>query len=112
TSQWIDRLTNDLLRRFRCDRFDFYTAFRARDNQRRGSRAIEQNRKINFARNLGGFRDQHFVDQATGRACLMCYQDLPEHFRGNFPYFFRRLANVYSAFESILELPLRSEEHT
>src|SRR6266403_4232855 len=38
----------------------------------------------------------------------MCYQNLPEHFRGDFPYFFRRLANVDSAFESILEHSLAS----
>jgi hypothetical protein len=38
----------------------------------------------------------------------MCYQNLPEHFRGDFPHFFRRLANVDSAFESIPELSLTS----
>ena len=36
----------------------------------------------------------------------MCYQDLPEHLCGNFPYFFRCLANVNSAFESIFECSL------
>jgi hypothetical protein len=38
----------------------------------------------------------------------MCYEDLPKHLRNDFPYFFRRLANVDSAFESIPEHSLAS----
>jgi hypothetical protein len=38
----------------------------------------------------------------------MRYKDLPEHFRDDFPYLFRRFANVDSAFEPILELSLAS----
>jgi len=38
----------------------------------------------------------------------MRHQDLPEHLRRNIPNFFRRLANVYPAFESVLESSLAS----
>src|SRR5437867_110354 len=108
TSQWINRFTYDLFRRFRCDRFDFYATLRAGHNRRRGSFSIEQNRKINFAHNLGGLLYQHFVYYATSRASLMCHQDLPQHFRGNFPYFFRRSANMHSPFEPVLEYSFAS----
>src|SRR5207245_8411900 len=81
----------------------FNSAFRARNNQRRGSRAIEKNCKINLTGDLGGFRHEHFVYHAASGPSLMSHQNLPQHFRGNFTNFFGSLANVNSAFESVLE---------
>ena len=63
-SERIDRFANDFLRRFRGDRFDLHAAFGAGDNQRRRGRAIEQDRKINLARDIGRLRDEDFVDDS------------------------------------------------
>ena len=106
--EWIDRFAQDFLRRLRRDGFDLHAALRARHHQRCGYRAIEQNGEINFARDLGRFRDEDFVDDAAVRAGLMRDQSLPEHFRGNFARFLGRLHEVHAAFESIRERPLPS----
>ena len=106
TRQRIDWFTNDFLGRFRSDGFDFNAAFGAGDNHRRGCRPIEQDGKINLARNVGGFRNEHFVYLATSWPCLMRDQDLTQHLCRDLAHFRRRLANMYAAFESVGERAL------
>jgi hypothetical protein len=45
----MNRFANDLLGRLFGDRFNLHSAFGARDYQRRGGGAVEQNREINLA---------------------------------------------------------------
>ena len=54
-----------------------------------GRGSIEQNRKINFARDLRRLRDKNFIDDATLRACLMRHQSLSEHLRRDIARFAR-----------------------
>ena len=72
----------------------------------RGRRAIEQNGKVNFARDVDRFRDEHLVDDAPGGAGLMRDQRLAEHFAGDVARFVRRFDQVDAAFESVRERPL------
>ena len=60
--------------------------------KRRGRRAIEQNGKINLARDLDRLRHQHFVHHAPGRAGLMRDQRLAEHLPGDLARFGGRFA--------------------
>ena len=88
----IDRLAHDFLRRLLRDGLDFHAAFRARDDQRRRGRAIEQHGKIKFARDVGRLRDEHLVHEPPGRAGLVRDQRLAEHLAGDLARFRRRIA--------------------
>jgi hypothetical protein len=103
TCQWIDWFTNDLFRRFRCDGFDFNPAFRAGDNYGRGCRSIEQDGKINLARNVGGFRNEQFAYFATSCSCLVRYEDLTQHLCCDVAHIRWTLANMHPAFKSVFE---------
>ena len=104
----MDFFPQDFLRRFFGHCLDFDPAFGARYHNGSGGRPIEQNGKIDFARDVYRLRDQHLVDDAAGRPCLVGDQSLPKHFRRNVAHLLGRLAQVDSAFESIRERPLPS----
>ena len=106
TRQRIDWFTNDFLRRFRRDGFDFNAAFSAGNNHRRSCGSVEQDSEINLARDVGGFGYEHFVNLATTRSGLVRDKDLTQHLRRDLAHFRRRLANMYPAFESIFERAL------
>ncbi len=104
----IDFLAQDLLGRFLRHRLDLDAAFRARHDDWRCRRAIEQNGKVNFPRDLHRFRHEHFVYDASRRPGLMRHQRLPKHLRRDLARFRRRLAQMHAPFEPIRERPLPS----
>jgi hypothetical protein len=97
----------------RGDGLNLNAAFSARDDQRRSTCPIEQDRKINFARDLSRFPNEHFVYNATGRTGSMCDESLSEHLARDFARFLRRLNNVDASLESVLRISIgRRRSHS
>ena len=88
---------NNFLRRFRRDGFNFNAAFRARDNHWRGWGSIEQNRKIDFARNFRRLSYEHFVHDTTSRSGLVRDENLADEIAGDCGDFLRRLDQFNTA---------------
>ncbi len=71
-------------------------------------RAVEQDGKVKFARDVHRFGDEHLAHQLAFRPGLVRDQRLPEHFPGDFACLFRCVAEVHAPLETILERALAS----
>ena len=71
-------------------------------------RAIEQDGKINLARDIDRLRDEHLVDHAPRRTGLMRDQRLAQHLARDLARFGGRFDQMHAALESVRKRPLPS----
>lgn len=83
------------------DFLDVHAAFGAGDDGVAAGRAILQNGKIQFPRDVYGGSDEDFRDFFAFGSGLMCDQGLAEHFCGELTRFRGRIGEMHPAFESV-----------
>ncbi len=87
----------DLLRRVVSDSLDVHAAFRRNDEGNATDRAVDEQRAIEFAVDVGAIFDVEAVDLLAGRTRLGRDQRVAEHFLGECDDFVDRLGEANAA---------------
>jgi hypothetical protein len=99
----VDRQRQDLVRRFLGHRLDVHAAFCRHDEGRTADGAVDQDRQIEFALDVGAVLDIEAVDLLAGRAGLLGHQRVAEHFPGVLDDFLDRERQPHAALGVLAE---------
>ena len=102
----VNSFAEDFFRAAGCHLLDVHPAFAAGHNDGCTGRAIHEDGEIKFFFNLDRFGHQHLVDQAPFGPGLVGDQGLPDHLVRDIAGLAYRLAEMYSALESVGESTL------